>query len=109
MKHVAWSEVLVDSPIHFIIIDYGIHVFTWVGPESDMHSLHVAVPAEGMPPVSTLLSSSDGDGGSAVARRLSILTHRPVAVSWNLFGDPILQAHAEKLLATKVKEVCNET
>lgn len=117
MKQVCWSEVVIDSPLHFMIHDYGVQIFAWVGSASEMHSLHVAVPAEGMPPVTTLMSQSGAGDGSAVARRLSTsvnseapvqvirvwcrsnsvnthagkLSKRPVAVSWNLTGDPILQ------------------
>jgi len=71
MKHVSWSESIIDSPIHFLVQDFGVHIFAWVGPGSDMRSLHVAVPTDGMPPVTTLMSQPGGGDGSAVARRLS--------------------------------------
>ena len=49
-------------------------------------------------------AGSGGDAAERVSKRLALRLGQPVAVSWNVEGDDILHAWAEKQLVNEIKK-----
>ncbi|EIE23820.1 hypothetical protein COCSUDRAFT_83695 [Coccomyxa subellipsoidea C-169] len=91
MQH-CFSEELLDSTVHFQVMDLGRQLYIWVGTSAaQMGSLCFASPigaARGMPPVATLVRGANEGSSASLAQRLAKRAGRPVAVAWSLPEEP---------------------
>lgn len=90
------------------ILDLGRQLYVWASTSAEMNNLALAMPAVGasmVPSATALLPGRAADAAQGVARRLALKCRQPVAVSWNVEGDELVQMWAEKELVQEMQQL----
>jgi len=93
--------------VNFQILNLGRQLYVWASTSSSMNNLALAMPvtSQSSPAMTHLVAGAGAETAERVSKRLAQKVGLPVAVSWSVEGDDLLQLWAEKVLIVEMMDL----